>query len=113
MPSLDSQAKVQKITLNGYEQDDPAYAEIDLTPFTAEEIAKYESSDSGAEITYDLLASRLKSWNLTVKDAESGQEVAAPINSQTVRKIRAAAFQQLSTLLQPLFGGLEDTEKKS
>lgn len=113
MPSLDTAEKIEKINLNGYTADDPAWVSIDMQPFTAEEVANYESATSGAEVTYDLLSKRIKDWNLTTKDATSGDEVKAPINSTTVRKIRMAAFEQLSTLLQPLLDGLDETEKKS
>lgn len=113
MPSLDQAEDIQKVTLNGYPTDDPAWVEIDMQPFTAEEVSTYESATSGAEVTYDLLAKRIRKWNLTTKDAASGNEITAPINSTTVRKIRMAAFEQLSTLMQPLLGGLEDAEKKS
>ena len=113
MPSLDQQEKIEKVTLNGYDPADPAWVEIDMQPFTADEVSNYESATSGAEVTYDLLSKRIRKWNLTVKDAASGNEINAPINSTTVRKIRMAAFEQLSSMMQPLLGGLEDTEKKS
>lgn len=113
MPSLDAVEKLEHISLNGYSTDDPGWVDIDMQPFTAEEVAEYESATSGAEVTYDLLSKRIKKWNLTVKDAASGNEINAPINSTTVRKIRVAAFEQLSTLLQPLLGGLDESEKKS
>lgn len=113
MPSLDTVEKIEKITLNGYAVADPAWVEIDMQPFTAEEVANYEAATSGAEVTYDLLSKRIKKWNLTVTDAAAGNEITAPINTSTVRKIRMAAFEQLSNLLQPLLSGLDEPEKKS
>jgi len=113
MPSLSNEPVIEKINLNGYSADDPAWVEIDTQPMVGDEVDTVDSATDGLAAIRAILANRIKSWNLTVKDAATGDEVIAPVSIEMVKKLRQAAFLQLSELMEGTVEGLSSQEKKS